>query len=116
MAERAAERTARACPSRPALSLGAIRMPTLPAGLGTAPSAPVRPAELVRVRLEAALLTGRATRLEQKIVGGRGYALASDTSRRAREAAFLPVQSPTETHLRHLLARAGVPVPSDGRA
>lgn len=80
------------------------------------PSAPVRPAELVRVRLEAALLTGRATRLEQKIVGGRGYALASDTSRRAREAAFLPVQSPTETHLRHLLARAGVPVPSDGRA
>ena len=81
-----------------------------------APSAPVRPAELVRVRLEAALLTGRATRLEQKIVGGRGYALASDTSRRAREAAFLPVQSPTETHLRHLLARAGVPVPTDGRA
>ena len=80
------------------------------------PSAPVRPAELVRVRLEAALLTGRATRLEQKIVGGRGYALASDTSRRAREAAFLPVQSPTETHLRHLLARAGVPVPTDGRA
>lgn len=83
---------------------------------GAAPSAPVRPAELVRVRLEAALLTGRATRLEQKIVGGRGYALASDTSRRAREAAFLPVQSPTETHLRHLLARAGVPVPTDGRA
>lgn len=81
-----------------------------------APSASVRPAELVRVRLEAALLTGRATRLEQKVVGGRGYALASDTSRRAREAAFLPVQSPTETHLRHLLARAGVPVPSDGRA
>ena len=83
---------------------------------GAAPSAPVRPAELVRVRLEAALLTGRATRLEQKIVGGRGYALASDTSRRAREAAFLPVQSPTETHLRHLLARAGVPVPTDGHA
>ena len=83
---------------------------------GAAPSASVQPAELVRVRLEAALLTGRATRLEQKIVGGRGYALASDTSRRAREAAFLPVQSPTETHLRHLLARAGVPVPTDGRA
>lgn len=81
-----------------------------------APSVAVRPAELVRVRLEAALLTGRATRLEQKIVGGRGYALASDTSRRAREAAFLPVQSPTETHLRHLLARAGVPAPTDGHA
>lgn len=72
-----------------------------------APSGDDSPAELVRVRLEAALLTGRATRLEQKIVGGRGYALASDTSRRAREAAFLPVQSPTEIHLRHLRARAG---------
>ena len=76
----------------------------------------VHPAELVRVRLAAALLTGRATRLEQKIVGGRGYALASDTSRRAREAAFLPVQSPTETHLRHLLSRAGVQAPGDGPA
>ncbi|MGN7210403.1 acyl-CoA dehydrogenase family protein [Brachybacterium paraconglomeratum] len=83
---------------------------------GVRAASAVRPAELVRVRLEAALLTGRATRLEQKIVGGRGYALASDTSRRAREAAFLPVQSPTETHLRHLLARAGVPVPTDGHA
>lgn len=72
-----------------------------------APSGDDSPAELVRVRLEAALLTGRATRLEQKIVGGRGYALASDTSRRAREAAFLPVQSPTEIHLRHLQAGAG---------
>lgn len=66
----------------------------------------VRPAELVAVRLDSALLAGSATRLEQKVVGGRGYALASDTSRRAREAAFLPVQSPTEIHLRHLRARA----------
>lgn len=66
----------------------------------------IRPVELVAARLESALLAGRTTRLEQKVVGGRGYALASDTSRRAREAAFLPVQSPTETHLRHLLAPA----------
>lgn len=66
----------------------------------------VRPAELVAARLDSALLAGHATRLEQKVVGGRGYALASDTSRRAREAAFLPVQSPTEIHLRHLRARA----------
>lgn len=68
-----------------------------------------RPIELVAVRLESALLAGRATRLEQKVVGGRGYALASDTSRRAREAAFLPVQSPTETHLRYLLDRSARP-------
>lgn len=69
----------------------------------------VRPVELVAARLESALLAGRATRLEQKVVGGRGYALASSTSRRAREAAFLPVQSPTETHLRHLLDRSTRP-------
>lgn len=69
-------------------------------------AASIRPPELVALRLESALLAGRATRLEQMVVGGRGYALASDTSRRAREAAFLPVQSPTETHLRHLLAQA----------
>jgi alkylation response protein AidB-like acyl-CoA dehydrogenase len=81
-------------------------------GVRAADGGAPQPLELVRVRLEAALLTGRATRLEQKVVGGRGYALASDTSRRAREAAFLPVQSPTETHLRHLLARAGRSVPS----
>lgn len=72
---------------------------------GQAGTVPAR--TLVSVRLETALLAGRATRLEQKLVGGRGYALGSDTSRRAREAAFLPVQSPTETHLRHLLTRAG---------
>lgn len=62
--------------------------------------------QLVRIRLETALLAGRATALEQKVAGGRGFALASPTSRRAREAAFIPVQSPTETHLRHLLEHA----------
>lgn len=63
------------------------------------------PRDLVGQRLDAALLAGRATELEQKIVGGRGYAMASATSRRSREATFLPVQSPTEVHLRHLLDR-----------
>lgn len=71
--------------------------------------------DLVAVRLETALLAGRATRLEQKVTGGRGYALGSDTSRRAREAAFLPVQSPTETHLRHLLT-AGAGAGAGGAA
>lgn len=75
----------------------------------TAPwsSGPASPRDLVAVRLGAALLAGSATRLEQKLVGGRGFALASATSRRAREAAFLPVQSPTEIHLRHLLSAGG---------
>ncbi|WP_145010766.1 acyl-CoA dehydrogenase family protein [Kocuria salsicia] len=65
------------------------------------------PLELLQLRLDAALLTGEATRLEAKIVGGRGYALSSPTARRAREAAFLPVQSPTEGHLRWELRRLG---------
>jgi alkylation response protein AidB-like acyl-CoA dehydrogenase len=58
------------------------------------------PGDLLRLRLDAALLTGRATRIEAKVVGGRGYAMSSPTARRTREAAFLPVQSPTEGHLR----------------
>ena len=61
------------------------------------------PRELFALRLDAALLTGHATRLEGKVVGGRGYAATSPTARRAREAAFLPVQSPTEGHLRWVL-------------
>lgn len=65
------------------------------------------PRELLRLRLDAALLTGRATRLESRVVGGRGYAMSSPTARRAREAAFLPVQSPTEGHLRWELRRLG---------
>lgn len=65
------------------------------------------PRDLLGLRLEAALLTGRATRLEGKVVGGRGYAMTSHTARRAREAAFLPVQSPTEGHLRWELRRLG---------
>lgn len=63
--------------------------------------------DLLQVRLDAALLTGAATRLEGKTVGGKGYAITSPTARRAREAAFLPVQSPTESHLRWELQRLG---------
>ncbi|WP_047689313.1 acyl-CoA dehydrogenase family protein [Kocuria sp. ZOR0020] len=61
--------------------------------------------DVLQLRLDAAVLTGEATRLESKVVGGKGYALRSATARRAREAAFLPVQSPTESHLRHVLAQ-----------
>ncbi|MDQ0618444.1 acyl-CoA dehydrogenase family protein [Arthrobacter globiformis] len=55
---------------------------------------------LLQLRLDSAHLTGAATRLEAAVVGGRGYQSASATARRLREAAFLPVQSPTEGHLR----------------
>lgn len=61
--------------------------------------------ELLELRLDASHLATAATRLELSVVGGRGYAAGSPTARRLREASFLPVQSPTEGHLRVELAR-----------
>jgi alkylation response protein AidB-like acyl-CoA dehydrogenase len=69
-------------------------------------SSEVKPTELLRLRLEAAQLAQEATQLELKITGGAGYVAESPTARRLREAAFLPVQSPTEAQLRWELARA----------
>lgn len=65
------------------------------------------PATILRLRLDSGLLTGTATRLEAAVVGGRGYQATSPTARRLREAAFLPVQSPTEGHLRWQLKHSG---------
>lgn len=56
--------------------------------------------DLVRLRYESACLATSAVALEAKTQGGRGYLAASGTARRLREAAFLPVQSPTEGQLR----------------
>ncbi|MDO5677931.1 MAG: acyl-CoA dehydrogenase family protein [Propionibacteriaceae bacterium] len=61
-------------------------------------------ATYLRLRLEAAQLAGDATRLESTLAGGRGYQATSGSSRRFREAAFLPVQSPSEGQLRWELA------------
>ena len=61
--------------------------------------------ELVRLRLESARLATAAVALETRAVGSRGYARASGTARRLREAAFLPIQAPTEVQLRTELAR-----------
>jgi hypothetical protein len=60
---------------------------------------PTRPG-LARLRLDAMGLAAAAVRLETVVAGGRGYRAASETSRRVREAAFLPVQAPTEGQLR----------------
>lgn len=57
------------------------------------------PVRLLQLRLDAAHFVSAATKLEATLAGGRGYLAASDTTRRVREAAFLPVQSPTEGHL-----------------
>ncbi|MFC4947283.1 hypothetical protein [Pseudonocardia sp. GCM10023141] len=68
------------------------------------PAEPGR-AELLQLRLDAAGAAGEATRLESTTSGGAGFMATSDVSRRLREAAFLPVQSPTEGQLRWELSR-----------
>lgn len=72
-------------------------------------SAHVRPreiplADLLRLRLDWARLAMEAVLLELKAVGGRGYLASSPTARRLREAAFLPIQAPTEVQLRWALS------------
>lgn len=61
---------------------------------------------VVAARLDAARLAGDAVALEAKLIGGRGYLAHSDTARRLREAAFLPIQSPTEAQLKWELQRS----------
>lgn len=61
--------------------------------------------ELLTLRLAAARLAGEAVRLELTAVGGRAFVRGHPTERRFREAAFLPIQSPTEVLLRWLLSR-----------
>src|SRR5690606_15209204 len=60
---------------------------------------------LLELRLDFGRLAVDAVSLESKLAGGRGYMLHSGTARRLREAAFLPVQAPTEVQLQWLLAR-----------
>jgi alkylation response protein AidB-like acyl-CoA dehydrogenase len=61
--------------------------------------------DLLRLRLDAATLATEATRLEATVRGGPGYLADSATGRRLREAAFLPIQAPTEGELRWELSR-----------
>jgi alkylation response protein AidB-like acyl-CoA dehydrogenase len=69
---------------------------------------PGRPVDddLVRLRLDASELAVAATRHEAAVTGGAGYLASSATARRLREAAFLPIQSPTEVQLRWELSRS----------
>lgn len=60
----------------------------------------------VQLRLDLAQLAGAATRLEVAIRGGRAYSLSDPAGRRFREAAFLPVQAPTEAQLRWELSHS----------
>jgi hypothetical protein len=59
----------------------------------------------VETRLAAARLAGAAARLEFVVHGGRAYRVGDPSNRRFREAAFVPVQAPTEAQLEWELAR-----------
>ena len=63
--------------------------------------------ELLSLRLVAAKLSSASADLEIRTAGGQGYASKTPASRRYREAAFIPVQSPSEAQLRWELARCG---------
>lgn len=64
--------------------------------------------ELVALRLEAARVATESVALELKALGSRAYARSSSTARRLREAAFLPIQAPTEAQLREELAALAI--------
>jgi alkylation response protein AidB-like acyl-CoA dehydrogenase len=63
------------------------------------PATPIK-RDLLTLRLAAADIVSAAAALEIRTAGGRGYARRTDASRRFREAAFIPVQSPSEAQLR----------------
>lgn len=54
---------------------------------------------VTKLRFAAARLAHAASQQEAALTGGRGYVTATATNRRLREAAFLPVQSPSEVQL-----------------
>lgn len=60
--------------------------------------------DLLSLRLAAAELSSASADLEIRTAGGKGYASRTAASRRYREAAFIPVQSPSEGQLRWELA------------
>lgn len=64
--------------------------------------------DLLRLRLDGAEVGPAATRLEAVLCGGMGFATGASANRRMREAAFLPVQSPSQSQLRWELDRLGI--------
>lgn len=61
--------------------------------------------ELLKLRLDSAQMASAGAALEVRTAGGKGYASRTPASRRYREAAFIPVQSPSEAQLRWELGR-----------
>jgi alkylation response protein AidB-like acyl-CoA dehydrogenase len=63
--------------------------------------------ELLTLRLTAAEISSASANLEIRTAGDKGYASRTPASRRYREAAFIPVQSPSEAQLRWELGGCG---------
>ncbi|SPM36461.1 Acyl-CoA dehydrogenase related to the alkylation response protein AidB [Mycobacterium rhizamassiliense] len=80
---------------------------TMLATLAAAVGGPIPPTKkaLLSLRLAAAELSSASADLEIRTAGGKGYASRTSASRRYREAAFIPVQSPSEAQLRWELGR-----------
>ncbi|SOX54443.1 acyl-CoA dehydrogenase, partial [Mycobacterium ahvazicum] len=74
------------------------------AGAVGGPKSPTKK-QLLSLRLAAAELSSASADLEIRTAGGKGYASRTSASRRYREAAFIPVQSPSEAQLRWELGR-----------
>jgi alkylation response protein AidB-like acyl-CoA dehydrogenase len=79
---------------------------TLAKAAGTVGAAqPPSKKELLTLRLTSAEIASAGAALEIRTAGGKGYASRTPASRRYREAAFIPVQSPSEAQLRWELDR-----------
>lgn len=66
---------------------------------------PAQRRDVLALRLEAGRLAVALSALEIKTAGGKGFIADSGPNRRFREAAFIPVQSPSEAQLRWELAK-----------
>ncbi|BBZ52328.1 acyl-CoA/acyl-ACP dehydrogenase [Mycobacterium heidelbergense] len=90
-----------------AVAEGLVSAEATLARLAAAVGGPTPPAkkELLSLRLAAAQLCSASADLEIRTAGGKGYASRTSASRRYREAAFIPVQSPSEAQLRWELSR-----------
>jgi alkylation response protein AidB-like acyl-CoA dehydrogenase len=80
------------------LALAATTLASVAAAVGSANQPSKK--ELLSLRLTAAELASASAALEVRTAGGKGYASRTSASRRYREAAFIPVQSPSEAQLR----------------
>ena len=85
------------------LTCAEVALASLAAAVGS--SKPPSRKELLSLRLSAAELSSASADVEIRTAGGKGYASRTSASRRYREAAFIPVQSPSEAQLRWELGR-----------